>query len=193
MPDLTKKSRCADCAALDIGLTAKDDFPHCSIRHAVDIAHAGAQGCGTTLQHEITRDEAMQRRDCEHFKKANGTSQLVTEYWNSNPVGAPIVTRKDLADMCRAKQVEMLPELVRQGIVKVSAQAWEKQLFSMSDDEIIACYGRCSRCGYSSPTWMSNVDIVLKRRVRKLDEFWALVEQLDQFWEHCLGHREAKP
>ena len=177
----SKNIRCIDCMRLDIGLGPNDDYPHCRARHAQDMARAGLQGTVSGLQHEITREEAVWPRVCQYFRKAEGPNDFVQDYWRSHAPAAPITTRKQLAGLCKERQQEMLPELDRHGI-KVSAGKWKHVLNATSDEEIIVSYGRCPGCGYLSPTWMTSVDAVLGRNVRKLDEFWELVQQLDEFW-----------
>lgn len=54
--------KCINCKFLDMGFSVNDSFPHCGIKHALDIGRGISR-----RQPEITREEAYKERECEHF------------------------------------------------------------------------------------------------------------------------------
>jgi hypothetical protein len=60
--NIRKIKKCINCKSLDFGFTEYDCFPHCSIKHAKDIANGISK-----MQHKITREEAYRERVCNDF------------------------------------------------------------------------------------------------------------------------------
>lgn len=75
MSEEEKKVKCINCGGLDIGITENDNFPHCQRKHAMDIAK-GVIG----KRHEITKEEAKQDRECEHFVKKKDNVDIFRLY-----------------------------------------------------------------------------------------------------------------
>ena len=49
-----------------MGFSENDSFPHCSVKHAMDIARLISR-----RQPEITREEAYEERECEYFQRCD--------------------------------------------------------------------------------------------------------------------------